>query len=387
MNLHNAERPIRIVLLLALLVLSRVFTSAGGSLDINNQLFVTTISVDKKDGEIWFYVEYANIEAGQSSSTGGSGSTGGDKYLVVKSHGKTISEARQNLDRQLTKPLFLGGIRTLVLTENFAKEHLVEYLYRLRADREYRQKIYTVITRDDPDALHKAVKERNESLGYSIEHTITSLEETGQGYTRSTSRLLENLSDPYTGILMPCIGLQDGQTALTGYSVVNDTKVIGFIPIEACTGLNIIKVDKAQTNYDVPYGQSVFAVETILTKRKVKAFYTDGKPAFLVSLSFDAKLNYGNNQLPYGLGDADIEALTALVKQMIEKGVQDAVFQAQNAFKTDYLQLDDAFRVAYPTAFRSMDWNEAFARATIATEVEVNLEFNQLMDYSVNELK
>ena len=228
---------------------------------------------------------------------------------------------------------------------------------------------------------------QNLSLGYSAENTVTTLESSGEGFSRTTSRLLENLTDSYTGILIPCVGLQDREVALKGYSVVNDTKVIGFIPIEDCKGLNILKADGADSFYSLPFDGVQYTVEAVLTKRTTRASYENGAPAFKISLSFDASLEYGDKKLPYGLSGADSAAMTGMLERMIDQDVRDAIYQAQTTFRTDYLQLDDAFRVAYPVIAESVDWNEAFARAAITPEVKVNLKTAYMMDYSVDQLR
>ncbi len=376
---------VKLALLILLVLLTAAFAAMGDSKDINKKLIATTIAVDSRDGEFWFYVEFANIQAGQSGTGSGGGTS--PKYFLLKGHGRTLAEARQNLNRQLDMPLYISGVRTLLVTENFAREHLLEYLYRLRADETYRKKVITLVTRDDLDDLFKAMKDQNLSLGYSAENTLTTLESSGEGFSRTTSRLLENLSDSYTGILIPCVGLQEQEIALTGYSVVNDTRVIGFIPIEACKGLNILKTDNAKSMYIIPFNGVQYTVEADLTKRTIQAFYENGAPAFKISLNFDATLEYGDKKLPYGFNDADNKAMTDMLTQRIDQDVRDAIYQAQTTFHTDYLQLDDAFRVAYPVIADSMDWNEAFTRAAITPEVKVNLKSTYMMDYSVDHLQ
>jgi Ger(x)C family germination protein len=371
-------------ILIAFLLLTGVLTTVGGAKDINERLIATTISVDKKDGEIWFYTEFANVRTGQSGSSGTGNAP--SRYVLVKGRGGTLSEARSNLNRQLDMPIYLSGARTLLITENFAKEHLTEYLYRLRADETYRKKVITVITRDDLDTLYETLGKEGESVGYSIENTIRTLDDTGDCFSRTTSRLLENLSEPYTGILIPCVGLEDKEIALTGYSVVNDTRVIGFIPIESCKGLTILKAERAKAVYVVPYQKDSYTVDTTLTGRGVKAFYEDGRPSYQISLSFDATLEYGDGKVPYGLGDAAGREMTSILEQMISRDARDAIDQAQTAFRTDYLQFDDAFRVAYPVIFDSLDWNTAFAQAAFSLKVKVNLDLSSMIDYGVENL-
>lgn len=379
------NRVTKFLMLFVLVVIAGVISAFGDSRDINDKLFATTISVDKKDGEIWFYVEFANIEAGQSGGSSGGSSGSSPKYTLMKAHGSTLTDARMNLDRQLDKPLYISGVRTLLISEDFAKDELLEYLYRLRDDETYRKKVITTTTRDDMEAMFKAFIDQNKSVGNSIENNIQTLDALGDAFSRTTSRLLENLSDTYTGILIPCVGLQDKEIALTGYTVVNDTKAVGFIPIEASKGMNILKADKALSNYLVPYHENLFTYETVVTGRQTKTAYENGHPAFTISLNFDATLLYGDKKTPYGLADADYEAMTSLLEQMIRQDVQDAIFQAQSTFHTDYLQLDDAFRVTYPVLYEQMDWNDAFARAAITPEVKVKLKKSNMLDYSTKE--
>lgn len=374
------NRMVRLLALIILTGLAGVTTLVGDTRDINDKLIATTIAVDKKDGEIWFYVEFANIEASKGSTNSANGAS--SQYYVVKSHGKTFVEARSDLDRQLDKPLYMGGVRTLLLTQRFAEEELLQYLYRLRADETYRKKVITITTRDDLDVLFKTINDKNQSVGYSVENTIKTLDGQGASFLRTTSRLLENLSDSYTGILIPLIGLAGQETALTGYTVVNDTRAVGFIPIDECAGVNLLKSDLAKTFYVVPYRGMQLTVETCLRDRKLTAAYSDGRARFTHSLRVDAAVEYGDKKTPYDLTEEDREALTQTVEGLVAGDVQTAFQQAQDAYKTDYLQCDDAFRVKYPVLFDSLDWGTTFVQAEMKVDVKVDLTISHMLDYS-----
>lgn len=365
------------------LVIAIVLAIKGDSRDINDKLIATTIGIDKKDGEVWIHIEYANIQGGTS---GGEGSSGAEqKYIHLKGHGKTFFQARSNLDGQLDLPIYLGGARTLLITEDFAKEDLLEYLYRVRSDENYRKKVITVTTKTDLDELFKKINDQNLSVGYCIEHTIESLESTGECFSRTTSRLLENLSSSYSGVLIPCFDLLDKEVALVGYSVVNGEKVTDFIPIEESKGLNMLKVDNARSHYIIPYKQNQLTIETTLKKRKQKAEYQDGNISFKVSLAYGATVEYGDMKTPYALTEADEQALTDELKKLIEQDVTIAVMEAQNKYKTDYIQFDDAFRVAYPVEFEKMNWGEEFVKAPVAFDIKVELDMRHIIDYTARE--
>jgi hypothetical protein len=94
--------------------LTAFLTGCGDSVDINEKLIVTTIAFDVKDGEVWYYLEIANIESGKSKDAGESAG----KYIIRKGHGKSLTETRDDLDTHLNEPLFLSGAMALVPFKN-----------------------------------------------------------------------------------------------------------------------------------------------------------------------------------------------------------------------------------------------------------------------------
>lgn len=374
-----------LLILIAMLILPVFVSGCMDSKDINKKRILTAVALDIKDDEIYLYAEIANVEGGNKSE--GKIGGAGNKYIYVKSHGKTIPEARENLDRQLDKQPYLSAIRALIFTENFAKEYLVEYLYRIRADELYRKKIVTVITKKDPEELFKASNEKDVSVGFSVEEMLKTLEEAGESFSRTTSRLLENLSDKYTGILLPCIGLQDKEISLIGYSVVNGTTINGFIPVEESKGTIYLKTDNPKFSYIVPNKDNKFTIETSLKKRKVKPSYENGKISFYMKFNFEAKLMYGDKKTPYNFDDASNAEVTEILTEMLKNELTDAVQQAQKKFKCDYLQFDDEFRIKFPVEFEKMDWQNEFSKVSFNIDVKVVLSGTWMMDYETNQRK
>lgn len=343
------------------------------------------VAIDKKDDEIFMYAEIANIEGSKKSNGNSAGA--GNKYIFVTGHGKTIPEAREHLNRQFDKQAYLSTIGTLVLTEDFAKEYLVEYLYRVRADELYRKKIVTVITQEDPELLLKTSHEKDVSIGFSVEKMLQTLEDEGESFSRTTSRVIENLSTKYTGILLPCIGLNDKDLALVGYSVVNGTTIGGFIPVEGSKGTIFLKADKPKFYYIAPYKDNKFTIEVSLKKLKIKSSYENGKISYDLKLDFEAKLMYGDNKTPYNFDDTANSEVTNILTETLKSELSDAIDQAQKKFKCDYLQFDDAFRIKYPEEFEKMDWQNEFEKSTYNIDVKVVLIGTWMMDYETDKRK
>ena len=380
-------RALKICLLVSiLLLLGFALCGCMDALDINKKFIVTTVAVDKIGDEFWFYVEAANIQAGSAGGNGGGSPPMGSKYFFVKGKGKTFSEARLDIDRQLDQPLYLGGVRTLLFTERFASDDddMVQYLYRLRADETYRKKVMTVITRDDLEEMFTAVNEKNNSVGYSIEYTINSLVHQSETFTRTTARLIENISSQYCGILLPCIGRRDREIYMAGYSVVDGTDVVGFIPMEECVGVNILKTEEARSFFAVPYEDKIFTVKTTLKSLDIQPTYQNNDISFLFALSFKGTVEYGDKRTPFNLDEEALKKIKNSLIQIILEKLLATVHQAQKLFRTDYLQMDDAFRIKYPKKFDELDWQTAFEDAQVYFSIQVELVTSPSLNYEAN---
>ncbi|MFA5408300.1 MAG: Ger(x)C family spore germination C-terminal domain-containing protein [Bacilli bacterium] len=350
--------------------------------DINEKYIFTAIAVDKKDGEIYMYAEVANIRRSNQNITTKAGTQ--NKYIYIVGHGKTLAEARKNLDTKLSKEPYSSAIRTIILTENYAKDSLVEYLYRIRSDESYRKKVITVITKDDPVTLFETINSQDESVGFSAEETLTSLDETYGSFSRTTMRMIENISSRYSGFLIPTIGIDDSKIALVGYSVINGTTIGGFIPETNSESVVYLKANKALFAFIIKYKDINFDINVSLTGRDIKTSYINNDINFDVAFSFKADIMYGDKKTPYNLNDSDREALKKLLSKKLKEGLDEAIRQAQEDFKCDYLQFDDEFRINYPDVFAKLDWEEAFQKANINVTVKLEIDDTWMMDYGVN---
>lgn len=373
------------ILILLLIILPIVFFPSGcyDSQDINEKLIVTAIAFDYKDDEVIFLVEIANIESGISDGS----SNKKNRYIHLKAIGKDLIEARNKLDAKMENPLYLSGVNCIIFSESFANAYLVEYLYRFRADETYRKKVSSAITSEDPEELFSKVHEKNLSVGYMVDGILESMEKNQKSFTRTTMRLLENLSTAYTGILMPRFDLNEGEIYLSGYSVISDSKIAGFIPMDNSKGTIFLKTNKVNFQYSVPFKDINLTLEVVLKGRKIKPSYENQKVAFDVKLDYEVELLYGDKKTPYGFEREDIKEVEQTIKGILEADAINAIEKAQIDFECDYLQFDDIFRIKYPEIFKQMDWKSEFMNADVKISTNVDLRSKKMLDYGSSEVR
>ena len=147
------------------LILITAFISAGcwDALDINKKSLCTLVVTDRQDDNFVFHVEVPNLTLGQQQETSGPG-----YYDIVSGAGRTFAEARRDLNAKMDKPLFLGTVRALMLTEALTKYGVEEYFYRLQTMLDYRRVLEVVTTRSSPEEIFSVRSENNVSLGYEV---------------------------------------------------------------------------------------------------------------------------------------------------------------------------------------------------------------------------
>jgi Ger(x)C family germination protein len=377
-------RPLKKI---AAVVLLAVFLAGcWDSVDINERLIATTSAFDLVDGEIWFQLEFVNIKPGKAMEAVGEAMP--NKYIIYRGHGKTLTEARDAINLQMDEPPYLSGVVVILFTEDFADEHLVEYLLRFRADETYRKKVYSAIIKEKPEELYDSVHKKNISLGLQVERILDTLSDTDKSFhSRITMRLLENICSRYAGILLPCIGIKHGEIALAGYSAIDKTGVIGFIPAEESRAIVFLKADKARYEIVVPYNGINFTAEVKLAKRKIAAYYENGKAGFDVKTHFKARLLYGDKITPYNLNEDDVRKISETLAEILKKEMSEAISRAQTEFECDYFQFDDEFRIKYPAEFEKMDWKKEFTGASVNVDAKVDMLAYCNIDYTFGEVK
>lgn len=376
-------------MLIFILILSSLITSGcWGFEDMNQKSILTSLILDKKDGQIIGYSEY--VSADTSSSGNGNGDGGGgssSQFYLLKAKGNTIAEARAASDLKLEKELYISAARALIFTEAFAKDYLVEYLNRARAYEVYRKKIITVITKDDPQKLFEAANKNGGSLGFKIDDLTDNLKNSGRLFIKPTGYLLENISSKYTGTLIPAIGITEGEVGIVGYFPVKDSTIGEMIPMDKARGITLLKAKKPKLTYTVPYEDIIYYIDVTLSQKKITPIYQNGKITCNVECKCKGVLMYADKKIPYGFTNTLNSKLSEKLREMIKYDIESAYWQAKNICKCDFLNCYDVFRVHYPQEIEKMDWAKEFPTTKHNIIINLMLEEDPMLDYSVKETK
>jgi len=348
--------------------------------DINEKSLITFVMLDRRQDQYVFHVEVPNLALGNSGGEG-SGGSGYEQYSFVSGAGATLAEARQNLDYKMDRPLFLGTVRSIMITEQMARYGIAEYMYRLKSDDEYRKKVGIVTTSADPKALLDSKPENNISIGYSIDNLITSLERDGRKITNTTSEVLESLACGRC-FLLPDIGLDGEDITCTGYTIFHSGKYSGFIPASEAKGAVWIAGKDPKWNYVVPVDDFEATVKVDRRSIKMKPYYAHGSLVFDISFKFEAKIMYLSKDVL--LNSQKEEQIRQSLQKLLLKDISDAVAKSKSV-GCDYLGFHDAFRIHYPDELKKMDhWCDEYLASQVKISVRTSLEPGGLYDFQAH---
>lgn len=372
----RVKRLLKIFLAVALCLPA---TGCWDALDINDRDIITAVLVDKTDYGYAFYVEVPRIAA----SGNGAESSQPKKPTILKAEGRDYVEARANIDRQLDKPIFLGSVQSVLLTDRLASFGIEEYLYRLREVNEYRKTVHVVVTTEDPEKLLNDVPENSQSTGFAIESTIMSLVTTGQLQHVSLMDILEILSSPYKHYILPTMALVNDEPSVTGFTVFSGGMKTGFIPIADAKSIIFMQSTKPKLLYTVPYKDTWVTLEVNLPDKSIKPHDSDGKLSFDIDLSFKAILLYPENSKP--ITDSDKELIRNTRQAMLDQEFKETFQESQEIYQYDCFKLYEPFRISYPDEYKNMDWAGEYQKVTANIHVAVDLTVTNMLDYNPQE--
>ncbi len=370
------KKIVSILMMLALVLMSGCWDAR----DIEDLDICTAVVVDWQDDKYAFYVEVVDIATNKKSDEG---SGQGLKTTVVMGEGESFAEARHDLDRTLNKPVYLGAVQSLIMTESLVDKGLEEYMYRVREIGEYRKTMDMIVTPDNPADFLSVQPENSPTIGFAIEDTLGNLLEQGVTLHMSLADVLQKLSAHNKGYLLTTLGLRRGQISLLGYTIFNGGHRVGYVSYEDARGIVFVILGgekrKPKFLYVANVGQDAYTLETSLKSNAIKARWDGSRASFTIDMDFEAKLMYQSFASP----------VTSEVEKQIKTGLSDQLMgdvtqaiQTSVGLKCDYLYFSEPFRIAYPSVYDQVDWDSTFTNADFTVNINVALKEHEAYDYS-----
>lgn len=375
----------KLINLIIILFIFLFFTGCWDSRDIQFKNIVLCPGIDYENDIYKLYAEVASIR--KEKTTDQDKSEVKNVALLV-GQGKSINEARMDLDRAADFPMFLGATRAFVFSQSSAQNGIEPVINMIGGVFDYRKTTDVVITDDKMENLYHTVPENDISVGFSIEDTIEDLTDKGVATHITVGDILGKMSIQYADYLIPYIGLEESQLKFLGYGVMKDSKLVGFISDEKANGVVLILSPKTNLIYDVSLPgneQNKITFIVKLKKKDISMKYVNNIVVMDVDMDITAELEFQYRRQAI---DAQLKnKIQKMISKKVQQDIMDIIEKSQKVYECDFLNFYKHFRARYPDIYRKSNWREKYCQAEININISTNIKNASLFDLNVEKRK
>lgn len=329
--------------------------------DINKKKIISAVLMDCQDQNITFYVEVADTTEGYNKDNQNT------KYECIKGTGKTITESRKDLDRNLGAEPYLGAIRTVIFTSRFANKYLCEYLNRLQSEEEYRKKVMLAFTNQNPEKLFEYFNKKDKSLGFSTEEMIADLTYNNEAYELSTVETLNRIQNGYSSVCLPQVGIKEGEFSILGYGITDKEGIKSFVDAKDACPLVFLNGNVAKCENTVNYGGQDFAVNVTLKNKSIDVFDGGNTVNITISCYADLKIMYSSKTDDI-ITKNEKDEIKKYIKEKTKSDILKLVRKTQNCACDPFL-IGEKYRIKYPADFKKINWPKKYKTANVSVFV------------------
>ena len=334
--------------------------SCSGYTEIENMDILTSHFVSKNEDRI-------TIGGGVANVRNLSDSMADSPVRYIFASGSSLSNAIQNFSLSADHKPFYGGIRVIILGEEYAKSGTSEFLDYILSTPDHRTSASVVTSSSNPREIveYKAINDF--TGGFAAESIIRTMQTQNLMAGCSLSDVCEARAENQVGFIIPDITIENNVMSINGYSIFDYDKKIAQIGNEYTAPVNYFLSRRANGNYRL-YSSSgtYFSANAKMLSKNISVYENDdGRLNVNADFNFDITLSPSS-----GMRLTDEEKLFAQ-RELTEiiKNELKAVLEISKAHECDFLKLYKSYQAQKRSRFYKTDWREKISGMSINVSV------------------
>lgn len=357
----------RILLMLLLIVLqSVVLTGCWSRIEINDRLLVVALFIDgPEDGKVQLTLGYAKPNQ-ISSGAGGESPSSSMPYATVKGEGRNISEAYRNIQTNISREIFWGQVKIIVLSEEYARTDVEALLDFVSRKPSIPLKTYILVAKGKaedisqfptqiekfPSEIFRELVARKKIVVGSVKHLMIA-REYGRGM------ILAYLSPNPDKT-------QGNQIKVLGSALLQDNRMISTMDVFKTRGAMWLRgnIKDAIITFPSPTDRELISLLVIGAKSGISLKLQDGKFVYTLKLDVESVIDSTDSSLD--TSDPDMmRELEKILGNEIESRIRQA-FEASQEAASDAYQLGAYVAWNYPEEWKNVkeDWSSVYKERT-----------------------
>lgn len=372
-----------------LITLSFIFICCGcyNYKELNDLAITSAIGIDKSDNG---YKVTAQVVNTQKEGTDNNSSS--DPKIIIYEHtSKTVQEAVRYMVLESPKRLYPNHMQVIIISEDVAKDGILESLDLFFRDSELQKNFYVLISKDvSANQILKTLTPADSIVSSNIKKSLES-DSSYLGITELVTydELINTYLNPNKEISLPSVTLKgkkkgsdkidnieqsDSSTkvVLSQMAIFKDDKMIGYLDDKQSIALSFIKGKINNTIIKYKCNGGYVVVETTNSKSSINV---DNKGNFRIKISGDAAINEVSCDINLE-NDNSISKINKQVNKEIKKNVNNTIKYVKNNYNSDIFNfLDILYKNKYSLYKKiSNDWyKDKFKDSKIDIDVDIKV--------------
>jgi spore germination protein KC len=370
--------------------------------NIEENFFVLIVGIDKgiEDESNYRLTVLAENFSGETSSSESSTSKGKiPDILTVEA--PTIFEAKKKFSEINTKQVLLGHVKYLLISEDIAKEKILDVMDYFTRDNEIRINTTMAIVKDmSTESFLKSWEKVEKFTPDLLDGEFRNINRSSLSEEKDILNFMVEFNNLYSGAYIPSIGLiteqkdekievsqKENSTKeesdskeeseksyymnLNGFAIFREAKLIGFLSDAEARGLNWVN-SKIQTGVITVKDSSdkKISLEIISSSSKVKIKLDGDTPEAIIDIKFTSSIIevMSRNNI---FNEAEYEKLNEEQKNVVKKEAENVIKYAQEN-DVDILRMADKIYHQHPLKWEKIKdkWNDTFKTMKITVNVD-----------------
>ncbi|MBI0578690.1 Ger(x)C family spore germination protein [Neobacillus cucumis] len=312
-------------------------------------------------------------------------SEAGKTVFIESGTGKDTLEAVQNMQTKLSREVFRGHRRVIVIGEQLARRGLDPFLDTYSRDPDIRLRADALIVKGSTAKQFLEASyplENIPALGALKEHSQVG----GMGDTSLLNFFIAIMSDGITPTL-PVIELNQGskkqdQTSVKGFQIVGmavfnkDLKLKGFLNLQEDKNYLwlINRLTKQTITVTVPEGKGTASLYIIKMNSKIIPIIQGHTIKYDIILSGEGIIRENNTNLDL-TQSKNLDLLEHVLEKEAEKEALQTIEKVQKQYGTDIFGFGEAIHQKYPSQWKVLkkSWANQFRKAEVSVHANLTI--------------
>lgn len=360
----------RLIHSILIAILGFTLTGCWDHREINDIAFVLASGVDlNKKGDV-IVSALVPLPGQLGGPSGGGGGTGGSAaYYIPSAAGKTASSAFMKMQRTMSRRIYMGHRRVIVIGEDYAKRKIHSIFDEPSRNTESRMTTYVVVSQGSALKLLNTTPNLERFSGEAIRELVRS----GHCISISLKKAAQAANHTGEDIILPYFGPAPGKTKkqqdidVLGYAEFKGSKMIGAYTGQEADALMWMYPNIWPQIVTIPMEKNKYVSLRILDKTlSINPKVQGNKVTYNVSLNITANLLEDTTNLNFNRPQNVYKLEGVLNTQVKEKINQ--LFQHMKKDKVDSLALGQDLYRHYPDKWNKQfrdHWRETLASRTV----------------------